>query len=239
MEFQKISSPSLRDLFIEQLEHLILSSKLQVGEKLPPERQLAEMMQVSRAVVNNGISELEKKGFLTVKPRSGTYVADFRRKGTLDTLIAIMNYNGGRMRDQEIRSIFEVRIALDTLAAQLAIDTISDKNIQRLLEFVNQIRDAQDVTTAIEAAYEFQHEFALISGNTLIPLIFQSFRAPIFNMWERYCELYGIEELYRSNYKTWTYIRDRDTQGAIAWVQKSMQDCIDGKHQIYYSNEFV
>ena len=73
----------------------------------------------------------------------------------------------------------------------------------------------------------------------MIPLIFQSFRAPIFNMWERYCELYGIEELYRSNYKTWTYIRDRDTQGAIAWVQKSMQDCIDGKHQIYYSNEFV
>ncbi len=34
MEFQKISSPSLRDLFIEQLEHLILSGKLQVGEKL-------------------------------------------------------------------------------------------------------------------------------------------------------------------------------------------------------------
>ena len=54
MEFQKISSPSLRDLFIEQLEHLILSGKLQVGEKLPPERQLAEMMQVSRAVVNSG-----------------------------------------------------------------------------------------------------------------------------------------------------------------------------------------
>ena len=52
MEFQKISSPSLRDLFIEQLEHLILSGKLQVGEKLPSERQLAEMMQVSRAVVN-------------------------------------------------------------------------------------------------------------------------------------------------------------------------------------------
>lgn len=104
MEFQKISSPSLRDLFIEQLEHLILSGKLQVGEKLPPERQLAEMMQVSRAVVNSGISELEKKGFLTVKPRSGTYVADFRRKGTLDTLIAIMNYNGGRMRRRFVPS---------------------------------------------------------------------------------------------------------------------------------------
>ena len=61
MEFQKISSPSLRELFVDQLEHMILSGKLKIGEKLPPERQLAEMMQVSRAVVNSGISELEKK----------------------------------------------------------------------------------------------------------------------------------------------------------------------------------
>ena len=95
MEFQKISSPSLRELFVDQLEHMILSGKLKIGEKLPPERQLAEMMQVSRAVVNSGISELEKEGFLIVKPRSGTYEADYRRKGTLDTLMSIMKYNGG------------------------------------------------------------------------------------------------------------------------------------------------
>ena len=80
MEFQKISSHSLRDLFIEQLEHLILSGKLQVGEKLPPERQLAEMMQVSRAVVNSGISELEKKGFLTVKTPQWNLCGRFPKK---------------------------------------------------------------------------------------------------------------------------------------------------------------
>ena len=130
MEFQKISSPSLRELFVDQLEHMILSGKLKIGEKLPPERQLAEMMQVSRAVVNSGITELEKKGFLIVKPRSGTYIADYRRKGTIDTLLAIMKYNGGRMRNEEIRSIFEIRIALDSLAAKLCIDRITDEEIQ-------------------------------------------------------------------------------------------------------------
>ena len=78
MEFQKISAPSLHELFVDQLEHLIISGKLQIGEKLPPERQLAEMMQVSRSVVNSGINELEKKGFLIIKPRSGTYVADYQ-----------------------------------------------------------------------------------------------------------------------------------------------------------------
>ncbi|MDE6980403.1 MAG: GntR family transcriptional regulator, partial [Lachnospiraceae bacterium] len=126
MEFQKISSPSLRELFVNQFEELILSGKLKIGEKLPPERQLAEEMQVSRAVVNSGIRELEKKGFLTVKSRSGTFVADYRQKGTIDTLLAIMNYRGGRLKSSEIRSILEIRIALDTLAVQLCIPSITD-----------------------------------------------------------------------------------------------------------------
>lgn len=234
MEFQKISSPTLRELFVEQLQHLILSDKLKIGEKLPPERQLAETMQVSRAVVNGGISDLEKMGFLIVKPRSGTYVADYRRRGTLDTLTAIMKYNGGRIRNDEIRSILEVRNALDTLAAQLCVDHISDEDIQVLFEKVELIGSAQNISEATQAAFEFQHEFALISGNTLLPLIFQSFRAPIFTLWERFCTLYGIDTLYESNYKTWSYIRDRDTQGTLNWIHYTMNECINGKWKIYY-----
>ena len=234
MEFKKISSPSLRELFVEQLQHMILSGKLKIGEKLPPERQLAEMMQVSRAVVNGGITELEKMGFLVVKPRSGTNVADYRRKGTINTLLSIMKYNGGRIRNEEIRSIFEVRIALDTLAARLCIDRITDEEVELLLGKVNEIRDASKVSIAIQAAFEFQHEFALMSGNTLIPLIFQSFKAPIFTMWERFCDLYGVQALYESNYTMWSYIRDRDTDGAVAWIETSMGNCIDGDWQIYY-----
>lgn len=235
MEFQKISSPSLRELFVEQLQHMILSDKLKIGEKLPPERQLAETMQVSRAVVNGGISDLEKMGFLIVKPRSGTYVADYRRRGTLDTLTSIMKYNGGRIRNDEIRSILEVRNALDTLAAELCVEHISDEDIQVLFEKVELIRTAEDISAATQAAFEFQHEFALISGNTLIPLIFQSFKAPIFTLWERFCTIYGIDTLYKNNYKTWCHIRDRDTKGTIEWIHYAMNECINGKWQIYYS----
>lgn len=234
MEFQKISSPSLRELFVDQLEHMILSGKLKIGEKLPPERQLAEMMQVSRAVVNSGISELEKKGFLIVKPRSGTFVADYRRKGTIDTLLAIMKYNGGNLKNEEIRSIFELRLALDSLAARLCISKLQEEDIQLLLEKVENIHTATTNKEAILAAFEFQHEFALLSGNTLIPLVFQSFRAPIFTMWERFVDLYGVDVLYQRNYITWTYIKNRDTDGAIEWMERSMAECIDGDYKIYY-----
>ncbi len=234
MEFKKISAPSLRELFVEQIEHMILSGQLKIGEKLPSERQLCEMMQVSRAVVNTGLAELEKNGFLIVKPRSGTYVADYRKTGNLDTLIAIMNYNGGRIRNAEIKSIFEVRIALDTLAVRLCMDNITDEEIQLLHDKVEQIRVATNMDEATQAAFDFQHQLAISSGNTLIPLIFQSFKPPIFTLWHRFCSLYGIESLYERNYTTWTYVKNRDLDGAIQWIEDSMADCINGTHQIYY-----
>ena len=90
MEFAKLSAPSLKDLFVQQLQGMILSDELPMGTQLPPERELAQQMQVSRAVVNGGLAELAQQGFLEVRPRQGTFVADYRRKGNLSTLIAIM-----------------------------------------------------------------------------------------------------------------------------------------------------
>lgn len=234
MEFQKISSPSLRELFVQQIEHLILSGQLKIGEKLPSERQLAEMMQISRAVVNSGLAELEENGFIVVKPRSGTFVADYRQCGNLNTLMSIMKYNGGKIRDEEIRSLFEVRLALDTIVAKSCVDHISDEEIALLHKKVEAIKNASTNSEATQAAFDFQHQFALCSGNTLIPLIFQSFKPPIFTLWQRFCELYGIEFLYERNYKLWTFIQKHDTAGAIAWIEESIHDYTDGDYQIYY-----
>ena len=75
---------------MDQLLEMILRGDLKIGDKLPSERQLAEMTKVSRSVVNSGIVELEECGFLTVKPRSGTYVADYRKAGNLDTLVLLL-----------------------------------------------------------------------------------------------------------------------------------------------------
>ena len=165
MEFKKLSSPSLKDLFISEIETMILSGKLSIGEKLPSERVLAESMQVSRAVVNAGISELARKGFLMIKPRIGTFVADYRRDGTMDTLISIMNYNGGILRDAEIRSILELRIAFDTLAVKLCIPKITHDEISILKDYVYQMGQTDSPEEVTELSFCFQHELAVLSGN--------------------------------------------------------------------------
>lgn len=234
MEFTKLNAPSLKELFIQELETMILSGKLTVGEKLPSERELADSMQVSRAVVNSGITELARKGFLIIKPRVGTFVADYRRDGTMDTLMSIMNYNGGVLRDAEIRSILELRIALDTLAIQLWLPHAKDEEIALLRSYVENIKAADTPSAAIDYAFRFQHELAFLSGNTLIPLIFSSFKAPVVSLWERFYRLHGIDKLYENNDMICRYFEAHDTEGAIQWIHTSLQEIIDGGTSIYY-----
>ena len=68
MNFEQLYAPSLKELFVQKLRGMILSGELPMGEKLPSERELCQQMGVSRAVVNGGITELARQGFLEVRP---------------------------------------------------------------------------------------------------------------------------------------------------------------------------
>ena len=121
MKFERLSAPTLKSLFVSQLQDKILSGEIPIGTALPSERELAAQMQVSRAVVNSGLAELAEEGFLEIQPRRRTFVSDYRRNGNISTLIALMEYHGGRLGRQEIRSILEIRRALEHMAAEQAI----------------------------------------------------------------------------------------------------------------------
>ncbi len=233
MEFEKLSAPSLKDLFVQQLRGMILSGELPVGTQLPPERELARQMQVSRAVVNSGMAELAQQGFVEVRPRQGAVVADYRRHGNLDTLIAIMEYQGGILGREEVRSILEVRMALEHLAVSNVIRRASDEALDRLGSLLAAIAECDTPAQAAEAAWNYQHELALVSGNRILPLIYYSFKAPVITLWTRFCRLYGIEALCRNTEKLYDLIRARDHEGAARWVDEYLGQAISGSQQIY------
>lgn len=233
MVFRKLSAPSLKELFITELENMILSGKLAIGDKLPPERELADSMQVSRAVVNSGIAEMEKKGFLVVKPRIGTFVADYHKYGTTDTLAAIMRYNGGTLHNTEVRSILEIRQIFMTLACSLAIDNASDEEISQLYTYIEQLSRCTDQEEAARLCFDFSHEIAYISGNVLLPAFFISFRDLVTSLWVRYAARYGILELHRNNSEIYQYLISRNKEGVVAYLAQSTLDTTDGPHTIY------
>ena len=234
MEFSKLSAPTLKELFVKELESMILSGQLPVGTQLPPERNLAISMQVSRAVVNAGINELSRKGFLVIRPRIGTFVADYRRYGTIETFLSIVSYNGGMLRREEVRSVLELRGALDTLAVELCADRITDDELTKLRESTDAIRNAKKPEDAVIHAFLFQHQLAIFSGNTLLPIIFSSFKSLTHTLWLRFCALYGTKALYENTDALCSYLENRDFAGAANCLNATLHNSIEGSRPIYY-----
>ena len=233
MGFEKLSSPNLKNLFVQRIQGMILSGELLVGSKLPPERTLAEQMHISRTVVNSGLAELAEQGFLEVRPRQGTYVADYLRQGNFSTLTAILEYKGGTLGRDEIRSILEVRRALEHLAADRAIRYASDEDLGRLGVPLTRMAAATGADEAAAAAFTFRHELALIGGNTILPLIYYSFKDPLIALWVRYCGRYGNLALVRNTETLYSFLKKRDADGASCWINAYLERVISGSQQIY------
>ena len=62
MAFREIVAPTVKELFIQQLEGMILSGELRPGDRLPTERELADEMKISKTVVHEGLQELHRLG---------------------------------------------------------------------------------------------------------------------------------------------------------------------------------
>ena len=237
MDFEKLSSPSLKDLFVQQIQGMILSGELLVGSKLPPERTLAEQMRISRTVVNSGLAELAEQGFLEVRPRQGTYVSDYRRQGNLDTLSAITEYKGGALDREDIRSILEVRRMLEHLAADRAIRYASDEALELLGVPLARMAAAAGAEEAAQAAFTFRHELALAGGNTVLPMICYSIKDPLVALWTRYCGRYGNLALVRNTETLYSFLKKRDADGAFCWIKAYLERVISGSQQIYEPQE--
>ena len=61
MKFEKISLPSQRELFIRKMQEMILSGELPVNERIPPERELAEQLGISRTTLWRYMEKIEQK----------------------------------------------------------------------------------------------------------------------------------------------------------------------------------
>lgn len=234
MKFNKLVAPSLKEMFVQQMESMILSGGLAIGEKLPPERTLAESMGISRSVANSGIVELERMGFLTIKPRIGTFVADYRRRGNLEIMKAILKHNNGRLGAGDVRSIFEVHSALDRLTMTRLIPVITDEGLEVLYEKLEKIKEQTNAHDTLVAGFEFHHELAVMSGNTLLPYIFRSYYLAVMDVWIRFYELNGAALIYENSCNIWNTLKKRDLDAALHWIDEFTYEITEGKYAIYY-----
>lgn len=175
---EPIRAESLKDVFVRRFEHLILSGKLAIGQKLPSERELALQLGVSRPVVHEGLVDLAVKGLITMKPRVGSVVNDYRREGSLPLLVSLVEYQEGDLDPQLWNSLLEMRKLFELENARLAAVRRRDGDIARLRRILElEVRTSPTDTDGVtEVDYDFHHQVAMASGNMVYPLLLNSFK---------------------------------------------------------------
>jgi len=116
---------------LNHLRELIQQGKLKPGERLPAERELAEMLQVSRPTLRAGLRSLAALGVLESRHGSGTYVVDVDGPPVLDAApLRLM----AALRGFTPEEMFEARLALETTAAGLAAERATSDELATLAE---------------------------------------------------------------------------------------------------------
>lgn len=197
MDFKKITVPSVRQAFVQAIEDQILSGELKVGERLPPARQLCEKMGVSLTVVNAGMSELASKGFVEIKPRHGTYVADYRMQGTTEMMIAMMRFNGGDLNKRDARSFCESRKAVDPMIVDCVMKRAGDERLAELTPIIEKLRTERELTDFCALVTDFFQKMYELSDNSLMYLLYHSTVLPQHRLYARYIEANGWDVTLR------------------------------------------
>ena len=123
MEFREITPVRLYESVIEQIMNLIKNNKLKPGDKLPPERELAEKLSISRGSLREAFRVLESRGLIKSKPGGGRYIREIRKNGHNSTENIISSLEKSSILELlEAREMFEVKIA--KIAAQKPLPKI-------------------------------------------------------------------------------------------------------------------
>ena len=228
MSGDKKGSLSVRQTFVQEIERQILSEELKPGDRLPTSRELCSKMGVSLTIVNAGVAELANKGFVEVKPRHGVYVTDYRTSGNPAILSSILQYNGGRLNAHDIRSFCETRAALDPMAAELAVERATEKDLEEWGKQLEQIRLEQDRKKLCVLIPEYIYRLYRMSDNFLLTVLYHCTMEPQQRMYQQFIEKNGTDAVIRNAEEVFRYVSERNAAAAAACMKEAMRLPLEG-----------
>ncbi|MGH3631954.1 MAG: FadR/GntR family transcriptional regulator [Sciscionella sp.] len=116
-----LTRPKLYEQVVAQLREHVAAAHLKTGDRLPPERELAERLSVSRTSIKQAIVVLEVQGLVDVRHGGGTYLlSDTLRAEPIEALVE---------RRRRLPDVLDAREAVETKLAELAAGRRTDADL--------------------------------------------------------------------------------------------------------------
>lgn len=215
MKFTPIKPKKVSTQIAEQIRGSILAGEFNPGEKLPPERELAEMFGVSRPSVREALNILTSSGLVETYQGGGTLVRSLVENTAGMPLSELIRIDGDRALD-----VIEVRKGMESWTAWFAASRALPEDIRRIKVVVDGMaKNLEELKHSEDLDAHFHMLVARATHNVvwshMMQSIFEAMQEFQRDVWRA---VYLTEEdqrlLFSHHLKVYEMIRDRDPEGA-------------------------
>lgn len=160
--FSEVARKKSADGVVNQLEELLLSGIYKSGERLPSEREMARILDISRPTLRQGLKDLELRGLIVSRQGGGTYVGNLFGSLFSESMINLFRTNADAAADY-----LEYRREIEPVTARLAAQRATGSDRQLLINVVARMEDVHKAGISAESsdlAAELDVEFHLAIG---------------------------------------------------------------------------
>lgn len=163
----RVKRTSVGEAVIAEVRDAIARGDLKPGDQLPPERELAASLGVSRLAMREGLKVLEAMGLVEARQGEGTFVSRPKAQTMYDPLVAHMLDSAELLELIEARTVLEVEMA--GLAARRASAAHLEKLAAALATMAAQMAGGSDY---LAADLEFHETVMAAAGNRILSHVF-------------------------------------------------------------------
>ncbi len=176
MPLQPVVRRSVPDEVFDQVLAEVVDGEIPVGDPLPSERRLAEVLGVSRPAVREALQRMARTGLVQVRQGGATTVRNYRKYAGLDLLPHLLVRHGD-LDPAVARSILEARLAVGPAVAALAATRGGPTLAAHLTEVTDLLGATDDDVERQLHALEFWDQVVDAADSLVFRLMFNSLRA--------------------------------------------------------------
>lgn len=186
--FRKAKQNRVFQDVVDQIQNAILDGRLKVGEKLPPERELGEMMGTSRGTLREALRILEQKGLIEIRlGMNGGAVVQAATSDHMSESLALLIQTQG----VSLEELSEFREGVESIVTGLAAQRVTDTDIKKLVSLKEKAAEyyqqgVKDWDKFVGVDEQLHMLLARISGNMLYRFILETVHDNIHRYYDRY-----------------------------------------------------
>lgn len=166
------------DQVVARVRELIVDEALAVGDRLPPERTLADRFGTSRAIVSQALRTLSLMGLVEIRPGSGAYVTRNPAAMVTSSVDLLVQTHDGSPED-----IAELRYWLETVGTTHALERITDDDLALVDTMLGRMEDSRGQLSAwVVADAEFHAALVRASGNSYLATLYESVHSAVTSL---------------------------------------------------------